>query len=437
MSSESSQPKSMIHNAVAEFLHDLEGVNHAVQIACPIVQAASAKTRTKFEDFSEPFKKEASEEDSSPVFHVPFASDKEFRELRRRDAALRSALFQTPRALLVAMVSTYDAFLGRLLRSVYLLTPDQLNASERTFSFSELVSFGSIEAAREHMVSAEIESVLRKSHTEQFEYLEKRLAIPLRKGLDSWSTFVELTQRRNLFVHADGIVSRQYLKVCADAGVELKENLLGKRLHVGPAYFEKAFDCLYEIAVKLAHTIWRKLSPGDLQSADDSLNSTCYQLLETERYNLAHELLVFATTGQPRHSSAFRRRMLVINRAIAVKFGGIESAPWPLDTEDWSDCGDPFALAVAVLSDDLETATAVMRRIGPDHELVHPIAYGSWPLFRSFRETEEFRDTYKEIYGDEFTVTEDKTAEEASVDPDSRTETDEDGEDGGPQHLLA
>lgn len=406
MTDKSDQSEPTIQKAVSEFLHDLEGVNHAVQIACPIIQTVANKTREKFDQFSEPFKKEPETEDGPAFFHVPFDSDTEFRKLRRRNETLRSALIQTPRALLVAMVSSYDAFLGRLLRCVYLLKPEQLNASERTLSFSDLVDFGSVDVAREHIISAEIESVLRKSHTEHFEYLEKRLAIPLRKGLDSWPTFVELTQRRNLFVHADGIVSRQYLKMCDENGVDVSEELLGKRLHVGPGYIDKAFDCLYEIGVKLAHTIWRKLAPDELQSADDALNETCYQLLESERYHLAHELLVFATTGQPRHSSAFRRRMLVVNRAIAVKFGLIENVPWPLESEDWSDCGDQFALAGAVLNEELKTATVIMKRIGPDHDMITPVAYGSWPLFRAFRETDEFRTTYKEIYGNEFTVTE-------------------------------
>ena len=335
--------ESTITSALSEFLHDLEGVNHAVQIACPIIQSAANKSQEKYTSFSEPFRQETESEDEPSVFHIPFGSDSEFRLLQRKRNTLRSALFQAPRALLVAMVSTYDALLGRLLRCIFLLKPEKLNTSDRSLSFTELVEFGSIDAAREHIISAEIESVLRKSHIEQFEYLEKRLSMPLRKGLESWPTFVELTQRRNLFVHADGVVSRQYLKVCEGSGIEITQDLLGKRLHVGPAYMQQAFDCLYELGVKLAHTIWRKLAPTELESADDSLNSTCYQLLETERYKLAHELLMFATTGQQKHSSAFRRRMLVINSAIAVKFGEIQNVPWPLDSEDWSDCGDPFA----------------------------------------------------------------------------------------------
>lgn len=400
--SEDESPSLKIADAIREFIHDLEGVKSAEQIACPLIQAITKDSKEKFDEFADKFRAEPDSKEKSVTYHVPFESSREFRKLQRRLQRVNSAIYQTPRALLVAMVSTFDAYLGRLLRCMYLLRPEMIDASERAITFSELVKIKSVDAAREHIIESEIETFLRKSHIEHFEQLEKRLGMELRKGLVSWPVFVELTQRRNLFVHCDGVMSKQYMDVCSKHGVNLTGREPGKRLHLDAEYFNTSFECLYEIGVKLAHTIWRKLDPQSLENADSALNEVCFQLLDTERYGLAYQLLTFATQEQKKHSSAFNRRMLVINRAIAAKFGQIACSPAPLDSEDWSDCGLPFALAVAILKDQHPEACALMREIGSSHKLVTRMAYDTWPLFRDFRDTAEFRATYKELFGTEF-----------------------------------
>ena len=41
--------------------------------------------------------------------------------------------------------------------------------------------------------------------------------------------------------------------------------------------------------------------------------------------------------------------------------------------------------------------------------------YDTWPLFKAFRESEQFRNSYKELFGEEFVV--EKTAGDAEVPP--------------------
>ena len=135
------------------------------------------------------------------------------------------------------------------------------------------MAFGSVEAAREYLIEKEIETVLRKSHAEQFDWLENKFGLPLKKGLDVWPAFIEVTERRNLFVHTSGLVSRQYLDVCAKHKVTLpKDATLGNELGVSKEYFTVAHEAIFEVGVKLAHVLWRKLKPEDREEADDNLS---------------------------------------------------------------------------------------------------------------------------------------------------------------------
>jgi hypothetical protein len=120
----------------------------------------------------------------------------------------------TSRAFIVSLVSQYDVFLSALVRCLFIAQPGLIQSSKKTFEVSEILAFGSMQEAKDAIADEEIESLLRESHHEQFSWLERRFNIQtLRKDLRSWPNFVEITQRRNLFVHSDGRISKQYLKV--------------------------------------------------------------------------------------------------------------------------------------------------------------------------------------------------------------------------------
>jgi hypothetical protein len=94
--------------------------------------------------------------------------------------------------------------------------------------------------------------------------------------------------RRNLFVHTDGRVSSQYLRVCGSNNVQIQDGLvIGKQLAATPEYLKQAYICLSEIGVKLAHVLWRKLRPDEIQEADKTLNQICYDYLVDEEYEIA------------------------------------------------------------------------------------------------------------------------------------------------------
>lgn len=409
-------PKSPppIADAVSEFLHALEGIKSAAQIVCPLIQKLAYQNSKEFQQVAEPFRVK-SEDNGREKYLVPFAADKSFRVVRRNHKLTSSAVIQTPRALFVAMVRAFDAYLGRLLRSIFILKPELVHASQRSLSFSDLVRLESVDEAREHIIAEEIDSFLRDSHIDHFDWLEKRLNIPLRKDLPSWSTFVELTQRRNLYVHCDGLVSKQYLDICKRNSLPLDGIAIGIPLLIDSKYFNQAFSCLFEIGVKLAHVSWRKLAPDQIEVADGALNDICFELLQNERYKLAHNLLTFATSILKKHSSARNRRIFIINLAIASKFGNTGNVAQCLRDEDWSDCGIHFTLAKFVLEDRFDEAAALMKSIGTESELVSRYAYDNWPLFRAFRESDQFRSAYKDLFGEEFVV--ERTAVDAELLP--------------------
>jgi hypothetical protein len=239
-----------------------------------------------------------------------------YRRFSGRYQKARLAQQLVPRTFLVSLVSQFDAFLGRLIKLLFAIKPEVLDSSGSTITFSQLGGFGSFEAAKDYIIDKEIETVLRKNHAEQFDWLENRFGLKLRVNLPVWPTFIEVTERRNLFVHSNGIVSHQYIEICKRHGEALDETVVpGKMLHVSRQYFETAHECLYELGVKLAQVLWRKLQSDDMENADGNLLSVGYELLEEGRYRLARCILDLST-GLKKHSKEEFRLSMIINSLL-------------------------------------------------------------------------------------------------------------------------
>lgn len=367
------------------------------------VQMAANKAGSQLEVYAEKFgeKKHGGDGESTYGFKPPH--DVRAARLIEKLGKASAAVDLVPQVFVLALVGQFDAFVGRILRFLYLARPELMAKSDRSLTLAQLTELGTMESATDYLLEKEIETVLRKSHAEQFGWMENKFKIKLREGLDSWLTFIELTERRNLFAHTNGIISDQYLAVCRENGVELpKESIRGVPLDVNPEYFGAAYSCVFEIGAKLSQVLWRKVLPEQIGQADEALTEITFDLLVAGKWQLACNLLDFACCVLKKYESEQRRLIMTINRAQSYKWSGKDDVCRTIvEAEDWTACGLEFRLAVAVLSDDFGGATEVMVEMGKTGP-VKETHYQEWPLFREFRQSEVFLNTYEKIFGEPF-----------------------------------
>jgi hypothetical protein len=357
------------------------------------------------------------ENETERTIRVASTHIKEWKSLMRRYEHFALSKSLLPRSLLVSLVSQYDAYLGRLLRLVFIQKPEILNGSDKKISFESLSQFSSIEAAREYILEKEVEAILRSSHSDQFKWMERTFDLPLTKGLESWPTFIEITERRNLFVHTDGITSSQYIAVCKLQNCKIDASIKeGSRLGVPQRYFESAHHCIYEIGVKLGQVLWRKLFPDERSEADSNFIRLTYDLIDNGKYEVAIRLLDFACTEFKKFSNEACQLTLIVNRAQAYKWKGDEErCKKIMRAVDWSAKGDQFKLSDAVLADDWDRSANVMKRIGKNGP-VDQTDYRDWPIFKNFRRQDVFLTAYLNIFGEDFKQTSQVKNEEIESD---------------------
>jgi hypothetical protein len=307
-------------------------------------------------------------------------------------------------SLYVAMFSALDTFLSSLVIALFQRKPELFGLIDRSISLEAVVRYGSVDAIKLVLLQEEIDAMRRKSYVEQFEYMEKVFGLALRQ-FDEWPQFVEAGQRRNLYVHCDGVVTDQYLEICKKNKVALAPGVkVGTKFFLDGKHTLDTAALMGRLGVMLGHTLWRKVLPGEAEEADEHLKAIIYDALIRERWGFAVAMSKFALSPMvSKLSSDVIKKITTINLAIALKAKGSNAeAVGLLDSLDLTASIPEFRLANAVLRDNFDEAVTIMREIGKSGELANEFAYHEWPLFRDFRSSDKFKSAYEEIYGASF-----------------------------------
>lgn len=397
-----------IEHAVERYLASIRSIGQTARIALPHIAkwtiAEIEKTQKKIERFS-PDSSEST--DQTRTFTVESARDfAEFTSTIQKLEELRDqrSIEVLSKSLFTQLFAEFDAYIGELLKVIYLKNDKLLKGISREISLSDLLDFEDLNSVKISMLEKEIETFRRDSYIEQFSTLEKKFNITLTK-FKEWSDFVELSQRRNILTHNGGMVSDQYLIVCEREGYIFSEKPnIGTPLGVSYEYFTCAGRLLAKVGLMLAYTLWSKIFPKEYPDIHRALNDTIFHSLQKKAWNFVAELEDFVLSNPMRKEiSEIDLKIRIVNAAIGLKFSGKDAESTKLlDSVDWSASYRDFKLAEAILHEDYPKAVGIMQSIGKSGEIIEQTSYHTWPLFTRFRERPEFYDAYFEIYGETF-----------------------------------
>lgn len=306
-----------------------------------------------------------------------------------------------PRTSIIDLVCHLDTLFGNIAKCIFYSKPEILDKSDKQFRFSDLVNIGSIETARDSLIESEVDLLLRKNHIEQVRWFNGYFKQPIESFLTNWPSFVEVCERRNLFVHTDGYISEQYLNICNAQGVQLDGKCLkGNVLRVDQEYFFKACDIIFEVGIKIGYLVWKQFIPDGKH--DSFIINMSVELISEKQYNMAINLIDFLMKYNKKLDDEIEL-LLKINKAQALKWKGCASESMEiLNSISWSTLSNEHNLVNCVLRDDFEKAIYYMKKIGTDG-FICEFEYRDWPVFKEFRKYEKFDKLFKELFGKPFT----------------------------------
>jgi hypothetical protein len=350
----------------------------------------------------------------------------EYSKLKKASDKARLAERIVPQSFLISMVSQYDAFLIAATKNLFLLKPEKIRTAERTISVKDLAKFSTIEEVLQELIEDELDEVLRGSHLSQIQWVAKKFDFTLDTKDTLIERFIEVTERRNLCVHSEGLVSKQY----KDRTKELTKDIapstkLGEHLPVGRSYMEQARNTLFETGIRTIQIAWRKARPDQGQEQDGFLISIVFELLVREDYTLARNMSDFAASLRG-IASEVNKLKLCINRAQAYKWSGKDQeAKEIVNKVDWGASSANFRLAAAVINDDYAEVAKLMKIVPKEGEDgITASNYRLWPLFKDIRKMEGFQKAFKTRFGEPLFL---KTVD-IPIEPPNEAATSDDGD---------
>lgn len=351
---------------------------------------------------------------------VPTEKIKEYKKLYKRKIRAKKAFQLIPPSYIVTLVSLYDTFLAGFVRCIYSLKESLILESNISFSFRDIAEYSSIKEVKKNVIGNTIDKLFRDSHTEQIDWIEKAIGVKTLKHFSGWASFVELTERRNLFVHSDGMVSSQYLKECKKCNYNTDGIEVGSKLFADDSYFEDSYKLLYEMSIMMTQILLNKLYIGvytnDTGVRDKILIGNIYELISDKLYDVAINVSMFARNEKNFKRNNKDRTYIELNLAQAYKWSGQnDKCLAVLRDLDTSAMNLDLQIPKKVLEENYDEVYPMMQSLGSSSDILTKEAYREWPIFKDIRKQEKFKNVFEMVFAEKLLLQNVPTSMESSI----------------------
>jgi hypothetical protein len=307
-------------------------------------------------------------------------------------------------AIFVGMVTTFDELIAQLIRNVLKHTPEILNSFALQIPYKDVVGASDFSSLQERLIRDLVDDLMWKGRLDQLKWLEQTITKDkFSESIPDFEKFIEIAERRNIYVHNNGIVNSNYasrvdIKKAGVSGADI-----GKRLYVTETYFKESADVLVEAYVVIVQKVIRKLMRGatneQRENLDTQFNQAVYDQLDGARDRSAARLAA-TMLGGGFEISDMTRKMGSVNLGIALKrLGDEEASRKALDSVDWSSARTEFRLCIAAIKEEDEEVYRLLPQMNGS-DLIVPQSYFDWPAFEWMRSKPDFWSKLQDVYGD-------------------------------------
>lgn len=290
------------------------------------------------------------------------------------------------RASFITLIGVCEFFISRLLHFYYDQYPDAAGIKEKSLSFSELKTFQTIKDAESYLLEKKVEQVIRGDFSSWISTLKKELKLNLGYLDELFEDLVECFQRRNIIVHAGGIVNSIYYSKVSD---KFKEKInIGDNISPTEEYLEEKLWQVQIVFLLVAFELWKKLEKSNENRAELLIN-IAYDNLKPGKWTVAKGLSFFLMNDRNAPSVAIT--VATLNHWLTHKrLGQFDKVKGEVGKADFSDKSSVFRMALASLKEDKESFFKFLPQ-ALKYEDLSLNGLFEYPIFEEMRETEEFK----------------------------------------------
>lgn len=398
-------PEDRAFSSALNSLHvELDGCRHAANVAINALKPQSEKNVDDLRKLLADLERWSADDAGEKKLTLDEKKEMSRRYVSTMKEASKqiSAIYVIPRSIFIAALSIWDKYICDLMEIVISKHPATIGVT-KDVNIELLLKAKSLNEVKQKLIRDFIYSFSRSSRIEQIKKFEKQFKINISDKYDRVPAFVEIAERRNLLVHAGGVVSDEYRLILKKFDIPLK--FIKEKdgtLYISSSYLKDTIDLLYELGSFLGYALWYKLEKSNKEKqTDNHAINFGYELMKNQKYPEAirfHDWILKYHSGDIREEAS--RLRLTVNYANTYRLlGDHKSCAKVLSEIDWSAKNDMFRLAEAILSNRTAAAIGLMRKVGNS---ISDDQYREWPLFIGFSDSAEFREAFREIFNQEF-----------------------------------
>ena len=289
------------------------------------------------------------------------------------------------RSLLPSLVGSFEVLLSALLKALYQIHPGSIadTAREKSFSLEDLSGLGSVDDARELLISQKVDAFLRESFSTWSKTWKKQFQFSFEDLCLDWDSLIEIVERRHIIVHNGAMVSTLYK---ARTPAPFSDAPIGAVLEVEAEYLKAAISQLRVLGLLLASKTIMKLYPQGSEISVGKLHHVQYECLTSGDWDAGLKIGEISTDLDTHEDDTLLFR---INSWLCQKrLGRLMSDD--LEAFDTTVLQAKYRLAIAALLDVQEDAIKWLEKAFNAGELDLRALF-EWPILDELRASSAFR----------------------------------------------
>jgi hypothetical protein len=278
--------------------------------------------------------------------------------------------------------------------------PGYFDNKNQNLTFSQISSFSSIDDLLTEFINSDIDDFFRASHFEQINKIFNKFKIDQDASkIDGIEKFQKFCKLRNLIVHNGSRADKEYCSYYPSGDVNVNDLIKIEHNDV-----QEAARIVFSVGFRLACVVLLKISKNSKSAALSVIELSqkiSYDLIHEYHYEMAEDILKFILNLKIDFTDQ-QKKMLKVNYANSIKLQKNRNDEFEviLNGEDWSAATEDFRICIAAIREDISGLCHLMK-LHSNSKIILKDSYIDWPVFRSVQESDEFKECYKLVFGED------------------------------------
>lgn len=327
---------------------------------------------------------------------------KNIEESRRTVSKSLSTIKTMYNNLLISILIEFENVISKLFRSI-IIRYSKAYLDDTKVSYADIIKFQDIDEIKDTIINTQTDLVMRESIFNWLKILESKHKVLISLENDYTKEFIEAYLRRNIIVHNDSRINKDYINGMKKTGKDIPKEEIGKKLICTKEYIDRAIDSSIYFIIYIMNKMLI-LFEEENENFTSAILNMGFEKIKDEEYELAREIYRLLKNNPTIDQQT--RVYSLINYWQTYKWDNkYKEIEKEVNEFDISAYEDLIKLAVYALREDYDRIQDMLKyefnQEKQNEELA--IELEDFPVFKNLRK-QKFYIELKEQYPDVFSI---------------------------------